>query len=423
MFGTWNFFTTLYDFMKLLVSIAWRGLWRNRRRSILVIAAIAFAVMFAVVRLGFDDGTFALSLRTAVRSSTGYLQIQRIGYNDNPTLQKSFAVTREIESAIKSDPTIEGSSPRIQAGGLLSYRNHSLGAIITGVEPGSESLITDFQQKISAGRFLNNDSTPDIVVGYKLLRNLGAKVGDSVVVLGQGFDGVLGNMFVRIVGTFRTGSDEFDRTGAFMSVPVLQNFLAMGNRVNALALSVKDPADVSRIVNTLDPLLKPMGLVAVPWQELLPQLTQTMGFSHAAHILFLTILFAVVGFGILNALLMSVTERFREFGVMLSIGMSNFRLAVTTAMEMFFMTLIGFAIGNAAGAAINYHFIKHPIVLGGDVGKFVHEWGFQPIVPSSLSPGIFITAGTIVLAISVAAAVYPLWRVSRLEPLKGIRYT
>lgn len=407
----------------LFVKIAWRSLWRNRRRSILAISAIAFAVMFAVVRLGFDDGTFALSLRTAVRSSTEYIQIQKIGYNENPTLQKSFTVTRQIHSDIKADPLIEGSSPRIQAGALLSFRNHSLGAMITGVEPKSENMVTDFPRKVIDGRFLENDSTPDIVVGYRLLRNLGAKVGDSLVVLGAGYDGVLGNMFVRVVGTFRTGSGEFDRTGAFMSVPVLQNFLDMGTRVNAVALSVGNPNDVARIVKRLDPLLKPEGLVAVPWQELLPQLSQTMSFSHAAHILFLSILFAVVGFGILNALLMSVTERFREFGVMLSIGMSNFRLALTTAIEMVFMVVIGFVIGNIAGAAINYYFMKHPIVLGGSMGSFVHEWGFQPIVPSSLSPGIFLTAGTIVLAISVMAAIYPLWRVSRLEPLKGIRYT
>ncbi|MCL5268877.1 MAG: FtsX-like permease family protein [Bacteroidetes bacterium] len=407
----------------LLLQMAWRSLWRNRRRSILVIAAIGFAVTLAIVRLGFDDGTFALSLRSAVRSSTGYVQIQKIGYNDNPTLQKSFTVTPEIESAVKSDPLIEGSSPRIQAGGLISYRNHSLGAMIMGIEPRTESLVTDFPEKINEGRFLDNDTTADIVVGYKLLRNLGAHVGDSVVVLGQGFDGILGNMFVRIVGTFKTGSDEFDRTGAFMAVPVLQNFLAMGNNVNALALSVGNPADVERITRSLDPVLKPLGLVAVPWQELLPQMRQTIAFSHAAHLLFLIILFTVVGFGILNALVMSVTERFREFGVMLSIGMSNTKLAITVAVELFFMIVIGFVSGNAVGAGINYYFMKHPIVIGGNVASYVHEWGFQPIVPLSLSPGIFVTAGEIVLILSLAAAVYPLWRVLRLEPLKGIRYT
>lgn len=407
----------------LFVRIAWRSLWRNRRRSLLAISAIAFAVTLAIVRLGFDDGVFALSLRTAVRTSTGYLQIQRTGYNDNPTLQKSFTVTPSLDSAISRAPEINGSSPRIHAGALLSYHNHSLGAMIMGVEPKTENLITDFPQKVYEGRFLGNDSAPDIVVGYKLLRNLRARVGDSVVVLAQGFDGVLENMFVRIVGTFRTGSDEFDRTGAFMSVPVLQSFLAMGNRVNALALSVKDPADVGKIAKTLDTTLRPMGLVAVPWQDLLPQLEQSMGFSHAAHLIFLFLLFLVVGFGILNAMLMSVTERFREFGVMLSIGMSNVRLAATVAIEMIFMILMGFVVGNIAGAGVNYYFVGHPIVMGGDIAKYVHEWGFQPIVPSSLSPGIFVTAGIIVVLISAAASIYPLWRVARLEPLKGIRYT
>ncbi len=407
----------------MLIRIAWRNIWRSRRRSILVIFAIAFAVMLALVRLGFDDGAFALSLQTAVRSSTGYIQIQEQGYNDNPTLQKSFVITPETADEIKSDPLIAGSSPRIQAGGLLSFHNHSLGAMITGVEPKTEHLVTDFSQRVDQGTFLQNDTTPDIVVGYRLLKNLGARVGDSVVVLAQGYDGVLGNMFARIVGSVRTGSDAFDRAGAFMSVPVLQNFLAMGDRVNALALSVNNPNDVTRIVRTLDPQLKRQGLVAVPWQELLPQLNETMAWSHAAHVLFLCILFAVVGFGILNSLLMSVTERFREFGALLSIGMSNAMLAATTAIEMIIMVVIGFALGNAAGALINLHFIEHPIVIGGDMGRFLHEWGFQPIVPSSLSPGIFITAGAIVLTMSVVAAVYPLWRVARLEPLKGIRHT
>ncbi len=409
--------------MKLLIRIAWRSLWRNRRRSILAISAIAFAVALAIVRLGFDDGVFALSLRTAVRSSTGYLQIQKTGYNENPTLQKSFTVGPRIESVLESDPALNGSSPRIQAGALISYRNQSLGVMITGVDPKTEDLITDFPKKVIDGRFLASDSTPDIVVGYKLLRNLRAQVGDSVVVLAQGFDGVLDNMFVRIVGTFRTGSDEFDRTGAFMSIPVLQNFLSMGKRINALALSVKDPSDAERIAGSLDPVLKPLGLVAVPWERLLPQLRQTMSFSHAAHLIFLILLFIVVGFGILNALLMSVTERFREFGVMLSVGMSNLKLAATVAIEIVFMILIGFVVGNVVGGGLNYYFAVHPIVMGGNIAAYVHEWGFQPIVPSSLSPGIFVTAGLIVAAISVLAAVYPLWRVAKLEPLKGIRYT
>lgn len=158
-------------------------------------------------------------------------------------------------------------------------------------------------------------------MGYRLLQNLKAKVGDSVVVLCQGFDGVLSNMFAQIVGTFKTGSDEFDRMGAFMDVTDLQPFLSMDNRVNAIAISVGKMDDVSKVTSQLDSTLKSLGLVAVPWQQLMPQMDETLKFKQSGDFVFMIILLVVVGFGILNAVLMSVTERFREYGVVLSLGM------------------------------------------------------------------------------------------------------
>lgn len=413
----------------LLISIAWRSLWRNRRRSLIAIAAVVFAMFMSILQMGIEDGTHTVSIRTAVRLSTGFIQIQKIGYNKTPTLQKCFAINSQIEQAIKSDPKITGSSSRIQADGLLSFKDHSVGAMIMGVSPGTEKEITDFPSKINSGRFLSDRSSPEIVVGYKLLQNLGAKVGDSVVVLAQGFDGVLGNMFVRIVGTFKTGAEEFDRIGTFMNITTLQNFLGMSadvlgsNRINAIAISVKDPADVGSVAKKLNPILKPMGLVALPWQELLPQLEQTMEFDHAGNILFIFILLVVVGFGILNTVLMSITERFREYGVMLALGMKHEKLAVSVFIEVFFMLLIGFFFGNLLGLGINYYFVAHPITLGGDMAKLYLEYGFAPIIPSSVAFSIFVQSTVIILAISIVATVYPLWRVLRLEPLKGIRYT
>ncbi len=413
----------------LLIRLAWRSLWRNRRRSLIAIAAVVFAMFLSIVQMGIEDGTHTVSIRTAVRLSTGFIQIQKVGYNKTPTLQKCFAADPQIEEALKSDPRITGSSPRIQSDGLLSFADHSVGAMIMGVSPKTEKAITDFPSRINSGRFLTDGSSPEIVVGYRLLQNLGAKVGDSVVVLAQGFDGVLGNMFVRIVGTFKTGADEFDRMGTFMNITSLQNFLGMSaetigsDRVNAIAISVKDPGDVEDVVNKLNPILKPMGLVALPWQVLLPQLEQTMEFDHAGNVLFIIILLVVVGFGILNTVLMSITERFREYGVMLALGMKHGNLALAVFIEVFFMLLIGFFFGNLLGLGINYYFVTHPITLGGDMAKLYLEYGFAPIIPSSVAFRIFVQSTVIILAISIGATVYPLWRVARLEPLKGIRYT
>ncbi len=413
----------------LFIILAWRSLWRNRRRSFLVIAAISFAASLTMIKMNVDNGTIFEAIKDAARLSTGFIQIQKPGYVGNPTLQKSFVFSERMERLTEKNSLITGTSPRIQADGLLSYKDHSMGVMIMGISPASEKLITDFQNRVSAGRFLSEKSSrlgraPEIVVGYRLLQNLKAKVGDSVVVLCQGFDGVLSNMFALIVGAFKTGSDEFDRMGAFVDIADLQPFLSMDDRVNAVAISVDKMDDVPEVTSQLDSTLKALGLVAVPWQELMPQMDQTLKFKQSGDFIFMIILLVVVGFGILNAVLMSVTERFREYGVVLSLGMRQEKLVATVAIETFFMIVIGILLGNLLGVGISYFISAHPIVIGGNLEQIYKQYGFNvPIITSHVSTSTSILASSTVLIISFASAFYPLWRVFRLEPLKGIRYT
>lgn len=415
--------------MKLLVSIAWRSLWRNHRRSILVIAAITFAASLTMIKMNVDNGTIMEAIEDAARLSTGFIQIQKPGYVENPTLQKSFAFSPALKNLIEKHPLITGSSPRIQADGLLSYKEHSIGTMIMGISPASEESITDFQNKVLAGHFLTSNTAqhggaPEIVVGYRLLENLKASIGDSVVVLCQGFDGVLSNMFARIVGTFRTGSDEFDRMGAFMKLTDLQPFLSMDDGVNAIAISVGKMQDVPKVTAELNSILQPAGLIAVPWQTLMPQMEQTYEFKQSGDMVFMLILLVVVGFGILNAVLMSVTERFREYGVALSLGMRPEKLSVTVAIETFFMIMIGIFAGNLVGVGISYYLSVHPILVGGNLAKIYEQYGFNvPTITAYASMRTSIIASSAILMISFASTFYPLWRVLRLEPLKGIRYT
>jgi ABC-type lipoprotein release transport system permease subunit len=382
-----------------------------------------------MIKMNVDNGTISEAIEDAARLSTGFIQIQKPGYINNPTLQKSFGFSPELKELIDKDPLIAGSSPRIQADGLLSYRDHSFGAIIMGISPTSEKEITDLEDKISAGHFLTataaqHNAAPEIVLGYRLLQNLKAKIGDTVVVLCQGFDGVLGNMFVRIVGAFRTGSDEFDRMGAFMEVADLQPFLSMDDRINAVAISVGDMDDVPKVTAQLDSALEPLGLVAIPWQVLMPQMNQTLEFKQSGDFVFMVILLVVVGFGVLNAVLMSVSERYREYGVVLSLGMRQEKLVTTVAIEIFFMIVIGILFGNLVGVGISHYIRSHPIFVGGNLAKIYEQYGFNvPEITSTVSAGTSIVASSAILIISFASTFYPLWRVLRLEPLKGIRHT
>jgi putative ABC transport system permease protein len=409
--------------VKLLLKLAWRNIWRNRRRSILTVLAVVFATFLTIGQRGIQLGTYELNIRTAVQIFTGYLQVQKKGYQKNPSLNSSFEYTSSIKNYLQKDENIKGIAPRVYADGLISYKENSTGASIFGIDPSSEKKVTTFMNRINEGRFFNSDSSDQIVLGYKLLENLKAKIGDTVVILAQGYDGTLGNEKFKIVGTVKMGASEFDAMSVFVGLPALQYLLGMGNRINVIAVSIGGLDEIENVKQNLNAHFKNDNLAALSWDEIMTELKQSIQLDNVSGILFLGILIILVAFGVLNTVSMSVQERFREFGITLSIGMPNRMLVKLIIIETIFLTFVGLIIGNLIGWGINFYIFHNPIYVGGNLGALYEEYGFLPNLESSLRIGIFINATLSVLIISLIACLYPAYRVYRLEPLKGIRYT
>lgn len=409
--------------MKLLLKLGWRNIWRNKRRSVITILAVTFAVMLSIAMRGLQLGTYKVNIKTAVELFAGYIQIQKEGYQEKPTLQKSFRFDERLRDIIGSEPLITGYAPRIMGDGLISYRDNSLGSAILAIVPQQEKTVSTMMNKINRGRFFDADTTQEIVVGYKMLENLNAGIGDTVVILSQGYDGTLGNLKFRIVGSVKTGSPEFDRTGVFMGLSTAQELLAMYGRIHVVAISLADLDHIPVVLDHLKSALLGTDLTALKWNEIMPEFEQTIQLDNIGGILFLGILVIVVAFGIMNTVLMSVTERFREFGVTLSIGMPPLKLAYLVFIETVFIALIGILLGNLLAFGINYYIVQHPILLGGEFSELYAEYGFLPRLESTLDSGIFINVTGMIFIISLLASLYPVFKVYQLEPLKGIRYT
>lgn len=407
--------------MKLLVKLAWRNVWRNRRRSIITVLAVFFATALSITMRGLQLGTYEVNIRFAVSMFSGFLQVQEEGYQDNPSLHLSFVPDQTLRALL--DQQVTAYAPRVYADGLISFKNNSLGTAIFGISPASELTVTDILNKLDTGRFFGSDSTNEIVVGHKLLQNLKAGIGDRVVILAQGFDGSLGNMLFDIVGTVKTGSGEFDGMAVFMGLQTLQELVGMGDRINVIAVSLNDLDDIEPAAAAMNARLSETSLVALSWDELLPELKQAIEFDDVSGVLTLGILMLIVAFGVLNTVLMSVTERFREFGINLSIGMPQSRLAALVVIETLFMALIGICIGLAVGWCVNYYFVENPIMMTGDYAAMYEEYGFLPRLDSSLKTSIFTKSTLSVLVMALLAVVFPVYKVLKLEPLKGIRYT
>jgi ABC-type lipoprotein release transport system permease subunit len=385
--------------------------------------AVTFAVIASIAMRGIQEGTYELNIKNAVEMFSGYLQIQEKGYLNNPSLAKSFKPTEDLKSTLSNVDGIMAYSTRINADGLISFKDNSLGCAIFGLNPQSSQETSRIFSKLNEGRFFTELESYEIVIGYKLLKNLKADIGDEIVILAQGFDGSLGNMKFKIVGTTKMGMQDFDAMSVFMDTKSAQELLSLYGRITALAIDINSFDDLYDIKEEIKANLKNEELVVLDWKELMPDFEQSIQLDNISGIFFLAILFVIVAFGILNTVLMSVTERFKEFGISLSIGMSNYKLVLVVLLETLFITIIGLILGNIIGFGINLYIFNNPIQFGSEYAWMYEEYGFLPRIEASLKFSVFFNSSISILIASVVAAVYPIIKVIRLEPLKGIRYT
>ncbi len=407
----------------MLLKLAWRNIWRNKRRSLITLAAVVFATVMAIAMRGIQKGTYALNIRSVVELFSGYLQIQDKKYLDNPSLTSSFVIDKNINETLKTTKGVIGYAPRVYADGLISFKDNSRGVAIFGINPAKEKDVTTFTKNIHSGKFFTSDSSNQIVVGDQLLKNLDAKIGDSIVLLAQCYDGTLGNQKYKIVGTVKLGVPELESSVIFMGLKSAQSLLSMGNRVNVIAIKIDGLNHINDIDQTLSNKITNSRLRVLSWSKINPELEQSIQMDNISGIFFLGILIVIVAFGILNTVLMSVMERFREFGVILAIGMPQVNLTYLVYVETIIITVIGLILGNALGVIINTYLIFHPITFGGEIKKLYEIYHFLPQIKSTLNPSIFFNVSISILIISILSCLYPAYKVYKLEPLKGIRHT
>lgn len=412
--------------MFLILKIAWRNIWRNWRRSVLTILAVIFASFLINVMKGIQIGTYEMNIKNSLEMFTGYLQLQKKGYQDNPTINKSFSLDLELLGALQSNNNIKGFTPRITAYGLLGYKDKAVGAAIFGVDPTRELLYSKLSSKVRKGEFLNSLKPHNIIIGKKMMENLGASIGDSVVILTQSLDGSMGNMKLKIGGVFRFGSNEFDGAAIFAPIATVDELLVMNNKVNSISIFLHNVNDLDIVYNDLNSIVKNKSgsdINVLKWDEVLKEMKQMMDMDIVSGYFYIGILVLIVGFGILNTVLMSITERFREFGVMLALGTKHYIIVTSVFLETLFITITGIIIGSGFGYIINSIIFHNPIKLTGDLNKIYEDIGFIPEIHAAVNIEMFVSTAIILLIVSVLVFIYPAYRMSRLEALKGIRYT
>ena len=403
----------------MLMSLAWRNIWRQPVRTALTLLSMALAAMLLVFMLSFQLGVYDTMKGNALRLLDGFAQIQPDGYAEDPDIEKVIANPDAVAAAALKLDGVTAVAPRATAYVILANGERSYGAAVIGVDPQKERAVTSLPGTVREGRYLQPGDKDAVVVGTVLARNLKLKLGDRMTLIGSGRDGSVAADSLEVVGLFDTGMADLDRQIAQMPLKRFDETFAMQGAVNYLALIGPTLSAVDAKIPDLRALADGDGLAVRDWGQLQPAVKQGIDLDLSTGILFYISLLVVVIFIILNTLLMSVLERTREFGMLLAIGMRPSRAGRMVWIELVLLAVIGNAIGIALGGAVALYFQAVGIPFGGLEGMLAQFGLSDRLYPSLSLTSAFAGPLAIILSV-VAVGIIPYRHILKLNPVEAV---
>ena len=304
----------------LFWQMAWRNVWRYRRRSLLTVLTIALGLAFNILMRGIGDGFHEQMVDNSVRAGIGHIEIHRSGYQRDPALLKTLPDFPLLERVVPKTPHLLGYSFRVLGDGLASTAENSTGVRIIGIVPNAERTVTTIDRAVIAGEFLDDHMSRPVLIGDRLAQSLGASLNDKIVLVVQAADGSMGAQLFRVAGIFRSGSPDLDRGVVYLLRQDAQSLFSLANGITEAALLLDSSESVAGAEQFLTSLLASAPVEVLPWYTVEPFLRQFIQLDDAFFYIIVLILFIVISVGILNTVMMSVFERVREFGVMMALG-------------------------------------------------------------------------------------------------------
>jgi len=413
-----------------LLQLAWRNLWRNRRRTLITMAAIALGYVMLLFVACLMAGLRWQMIENGTRLVLSQVQVHAPGYYPNRTIQKTIGGAKGTDvgalvTAITADPRVLAAAPRTYGFGLISADNRTAGVELFGVDPDEERKVTVLDAQIAKGTYLDGKKPMGVVVGDKLASTIGVAPGSEIVLLTQATDGSMGNDLYTIVGVFHTGLDSLDRSVVVMSLAALQKLLQMTpTRIHEVGIKLRDITEATDVAASLQARLSEVSPVRVmAWPELVPELADYVQFNRAMTIVLFVIFFLVAVIGIMNTMLMAVFERTRELGMLMALGIQPRQVIGLIVAEAAALACASLVLGGVIGVPVLWYLQVHGLELGGKTGEMVslagvvvgHLWyGRQDFTAySQAGVGLAITA--------IVSALYPAWRAAHLRPTEAIR--
>ena len=405
--------------MSTNLKLAWRNLWRNRRRTIIAISSIVFSVLLASWMRSMQEGSYDSMIENSVKFYSGYLQVQDTAFWDERTLDNSFEVNSELKQNIEKIEDVTLVSNRVESFALAANHLKSKPAMVMGIEPEAEDKITNISKKIKKGEFLKNGDK-GAVLGKGLAEYLNLDVGDTLVMISQGYHGISASGLFPIIGIMAHPNGEFDKRLVYLDIETARDFYSAYGLSTALVVMTGDHYQVKHLKKAIAKLL-PENNRVMTWVDMQPELQQLIESDRGGGIIMLGILYMIIAFGMFSVVIMMVKERSREFGVVHAMGMQKDKLSIIMFFETIFIGLIGTTIGLAISYLFCLYFFYNPIPLSEEMAKASVQYGMEPFMFFSMKSSLFYSQMILVFIISVFISIFPIYNISRLKITKAMR--
>ena len=402
----------------MLLKLAWKNIWRNKTRSLVVIISVIIGLWAALFMTSFSWGLYQGHIDDSIENYLSHLQIHHPSYPAEKTPEYSISQSNALLATLNNDSRVKATSARVLSSGMISSPTAVSGVMICGVNPSDEFEVSTVSKYVLEGNALGSEKKHQLLLGSKLAKKLKVKLKSKVVLTFQSLSGEITAGSFRVGGIFKTQNTVFDEMTLFVHQDELANLLGTGTNVHEIAVLLNNESDCDSVSTMLK--RKFPNVLSQTWKELSPELRLVIESFNEYMLIFIGIVLLALMFGIVNTMLMAVLERQREIGMLMAIGMNKLRIFLMIVTE----TLLLVCIGTPLGLFITYTSVNYFGKNGIDISAFsegLAAWGFRNKVYTYLDSSYYLPVVILTASCALVSSLYPAYRALKFKPAEAIR--
>lgn len=403
----------------MIFTMAWRNIWRNKMRSIVIMLSISTGLFAGIAVLALYKGIMKARIRTVIDAEVGHLQIHDSSFKKDYEPKYIINNGQGVIENINRLPGIKLAAPRSVTNGMLTTATGSAGVQINGILPDQEYKASQLDKKIVDGKLFDDSKKNEIMIGQRLSTKMKLKAGSKLVLTFTDTTGNIVSGAFRVAAIYQSANAPLDERNVYVRMTDLNILLGIDNAFHEIAVLLNDDDEVQTHQQQLQQKF-PSYLVE-SWREISPETDLMVKTTNQLSYILMTIIMFALAFGIINTMLMAILERIREIGMMVALGTTKLKIFFLVLLETVFLTLAGAPVGIVLAWLATSYYNKHGLDLSGMGKEMMSSFGYSTVIYPAFPSDKFIGVMVIVFATAIISCLYPAIKALRLQPVEALR--